>query len=240
MTAEAPSAQPARSSSSGLRHHIGSTADEALGRKDRHHPVHPTRGGVAGNALLTAWTGLIILALSLAQLLTLFDVTGLISWHVAIGALLTPVAVAKTATTGWRLMRYYSHHDAYAESGPPPLLLRILGPVVVASTLSLLASGIWLIIDGQSSAKQPIVTLLGSQIDWVSVHAAIFWVWIVAASLHLIARLVPALRIVTGRHAPEVDSVPARALRLLWFAAMTGASAALAVVLVGMDSSWQR
>ena len=43
----------------------------------------PRTGGPAGNAALTAWTGLTLLVLSVAELLTLFNVTGLISWHVA-------------------------------------------------------------------------------------------------------------------------------------------------------------
>src|ERR1700750_2681579 len=113
---------------------VGDAVAEAIGRERRDNPVLPTTGGPAGNALLTAWTGLVLLVLSVGELLTLFDVRGLISWHVAIGALLIPPALMKTASTGWRLSRYYAGHPAYRESGPPPLLLRLLGPLVVLST----------------------------------------------------------------------------------------------------------
>ena len=57
-------------------------------------------GGPAGNAVLTAWTGLTLLVPGVAELLTLFDVRGLITWHVAMGALLVPPALVKTGSTG--------------------------------------------------------------------------------------------------------------------------------------------
>lgn len=62
-------------------------------------------------------------------MITLLDVGGLISWHVVIGTLLIPPALLKTASTGWRIARYYSGTPPYRQAGPPPMLLRILGPV---------------------------------------------------------------------------------------------------------------
>jgi len=52
-----------------------------------------------------------LLVASVAELLTLVNVNGLLSWHVAIGALLVPPALMKTTSTGWRTARYYT--------GPP-------------------------------------------------------------------------------------------------------------------------
>jgi len=72
----------------------------ALGRARRSDPVLPRTGGPAGNARLTAWIGLGLLIAFLAELVTLLDVAGLISWHIIIGVLLVPPALAKTATTG--------------------------------------------------------------------------------------------------------------------------------------------
>lgn len=80
----------------------------AAGRTHRADAVLPGTGGPAGNAQLTAWLGLVLLALFLAQLVTLLDVRGLISWHLAIGLLLVPPALVKMATTGWRMARYYT------------------------------------------------------------------------------------------------------------------------------------
>ena len=101
--------------------HVSETVSVALGREHRHDPVLARTGGPAGNAVLTAWTGLVLLVLGVAELLTLINIRGLISWHVAVGALLIPPALAKTASTGWRIVRYYRASPAYAEAGPPPL-----------------------------------------------------------------------------------------------------------------------
>src|SRR5215471_4616849 len=118
---------------------------EATGRTHRPDEALPG-GGPAGNARLTAWVGLVLLALFLAELVTLLDVRGLVSWHVAIGLLLIPPAIVKTVSTGWRIARYYTGSRPYRDAGPPPLLLRILGPLVVFSTLAVLASGLVLIV----------------------------------------------------------------------------------------------
>lgn len=94
----------------GLPPVLADVVSEAFGQSSRPDPVLPGTGGPAGNAHLTAWTGLVLLALSLAELVTLLDVQGLISWHVVIGTLLIPPALLKTGSTGWRIVRYYRGH----------------------------------------------------------------------------------------------------------------------------------
>jgi hypothetical protein len=209
---------------------------DATGREARDNPVLPGTGGPAGNALLTAWTALVLLVLSVAELLTLFDVRGLISWHVALGALLVPPAVMKTASTGWRMARYYAGVASYRQAGPPPLLLRLLGPLVVVSTLGLLGTGVLLVMLGKDRSRQSLFTLLGLRVDWLTAHQGFFAVWAVAAGLHLLGRIVPALRATVVRGSVAV--VPGRWTRVLWFVAMVASAAALAVVLVHADGSW--
>jgi hypothetical protein len=210
---------------------------EATGREARDNAVLPRTGGPAGNALLTAWTALVLLVLSVAELLTLFDVRGLISWHVALGALLVPPAVMKTVSTGWRMTRYYLGNPAYREGGPPPLLLRLLGPLVVVSTLGLLGSGVLLVLLGEERSRQSLVSLLGFRLDWVSAHQGFFVVWVGAVGLHLLGRIVPALRLTVLTGGPAT-SVPGRWTRLLWFVTMAASAAALSVALVHADGSW--
>lgn len=222
----------------GRRDGLQDTILEALGRVDRDNRLLPGTGGPAGNALLTAWTGLVILLLSIAELLTLFDVRGLISWHVAIGALLVPPALAKTASTTWRMVRYYLHNEHYRHAGPPPLPLRLLGPLVVLSTLGLLGSGVLLVLFGQDRSHRQLFSVLGFQLDWIGVHQGLFGFWAVSAGLHLLGRLIPGLRITSGPRARSVGPVPARLARGTWFAAMLLAATALAVVLVRSDDSW--
>src|SRR5690349_19801876 len=135
-----------------LQRAVAGTLAEATGREARDNPVLPGSGGPAGNSLLTAWTALVLLVLSVGELLTLLDVHGLISWHVALGALLVPPAAMKTASTTWRFASYYLGRTPYRQAGPPPLLMRLLGPLVVVSTLGLLGTGVLLVLLGESRA----------------------------------------------------------------------------------------
>jgi hypothetical protein len=212
------------------------TADvlaEATGRRHRTQPVSPGGGGPAGNARLTAVTGLVLLAGFLAELVTLLDVSGLIDWHVAIGVLLVPPALLKTASTGWRIVRYYTGSRAYRASGSPPMLLRLLGPVVVLSTLGLLGSGLALIALGPDASRHILVRALGQRVDAVTVHQAFFAAWAVATGLHLLARLAPAIAL-AGRGV----AVPGGRRRVAAIAGTLVAAAIAAVLLVGAASAW--
>ncbi|MEO6509533.1 MAG: hypothetical protein ABIO16_00980 [Nocardioides sp.] len=209
---------------------------EAAGRGGRNNPVVAGTGGPAGNALLTAWTALVLLVLSVAELLTLFNVRGLLSWHVALGALLIPPAGMKTASTGWRMVRYYRGNPTYRRSGPPPMLLRLLGPLVVASTLGLLGTGVLLVVLGEERSRQSPLDLAGWRVDWVTAHQALFAVWVGAVGPHLLGRIVPAVH--TTMFADRPVRVPGRWTRILWFVVMTASAAAIAVVLVHADGSW--
>ena len=216
---------------------VAEAVAQALGREGRTDPVLARTGGPAGNALLTAWTALVLLGCSIAELLTLVDVNGLITWHVAIGALLVPPALIKTASTGWRMARYYTKTPSYLDAGPPPVLLRLLGPLVVASTLGLLGSGVVVVLLGPTRAQTALVTVLGFRIDTVTLHQGFFAVWAVVTGLHLLGRIVPALRItMVVRGGPAV--IPGSRARWLLLTAMAVSSIALAVVLVHADHSW--
>ena len=101
---------------------------EAVGQNHRDDPVLPWTGGPAGNAVLTAWTGLVVLGLSLAELVTLLSVHRLIGWHVVIGTLFVPPATLKTASVGWRIIRYYGRDANYRQAGPPRCCCGFWGP----------------------------------------------------------------------------------------------------------------
>src|SRR4051812_4822369 len=192
-----------------LRAEALAVVDEATGRGHRTDPVLAGSGGPAGNARLTAWTGLVLLALLVGELVTLLDVRGLISWHVVIGVLLVPFALLKTATTGWRIVRYYTGSRPYRSAGPPPLLLRVLGPLVVAATLGVLGSGVLLILLGEERSRSTLLTVLGQRVDWVSLHQGLFVVFAVAPGLPLLARLVPALTLASARMRRRFPGRPA-------------------------------
>jgi len=218
---------------------LADTLAEAIGRERRDDPVLPGTGGPAGNAALTAWTAIVLLVVSFAEGLTLFDVHGLMSWHVALGALLIPPALLKTASTGWRMVRYYVGSPPYRTAGPPPLLLRLLGPLVVVSTLGLLASGVVLILLGPDTSHHSVVSVLGLGFDWSGLHKAFFAVWFGVMTLHVLGRILPALRI-TRTSAADGTPVPGGWARALLLVAVVASAAALAVALVHADGSWAR
>ncbi|MDX2968578.1 hypothetical protein PWY87_17285 [Kribbella solani] len=205
------------------------TLAEATGRRLRADPDEPRTGGPAGNARLTAWTGLVLLVLFLAEIVTLLDLEDLISWHIAVGALLVPPALVKTATTGWRILRYYTGRPTYRQAGPPPMPLRVLGPVVVGSTLGLLGTGLALVAVGSQAATNPLLVLGGQEIDFLALHKVATAVWVVATGLHTVDRIVPALRItgISG-HATRLAGRKARIVIL----SLTLAVAALTAVLL--------
>lgn len=61
--------------------------------------------------------------------------------HAAIGLALMPVVLLKAGSTGWRFAKHYRGHRACGRRGAPPAYLRILGPVLIAGTVVLAASG---------------------------------------------------------------------------------------------------
>jgi len=209
----------------------------AVGRARRGDPVLPRTGGPAGNARLTAWIGLGLLIAFLAELVTLLDVTGLISWHIVIGVLLVPPALVKTATTGWRILRYYTGNRAYRQAGPPPLLLRLLGPVVVLTTLAVLGTGLVLIAVGPDATFTPLLTAAGQQISWLTLHQVTFIAWGVATGLHVLARTVPAARLALASESRSTRVAGTLARSLTLFATVVLAIVA-AVIILRLSGAW--
>ena len=205
---------------------------EATGRRHRTDAVIPGGGGPAGNARLTAVTGLVLLAGFVAELVTLLDVSGLIDWHVAIGVLLVPPALLKTASTGWRMIRYYAGSQVPGIRSAA-VLLRLLGPVVVLSTLGLLGSGLALVALGPDASRHTLVRALGQRVDAITVHQAFFACWSVATGLHVLARLAPAMAL-AGRRA----AVPGGRRRFAAVAVTLVVAAIAAVLLLGAAAAW--
>ena len=102
--------------------------------------------GASGNARLTAANAAVLLVLLAAEGVTILRVRQLLSPHVFIGVVLIPPVLVKVGSTTWRFARYYTGAPAYRRKGPPPVLLRLLGPVVVILTLVLLFSGVGLLL----------------------------------------------------------------------------------------------
>ncbi len=139
--------------------------------------------GPPGNERLTTSVGLVLLVLLTAEALTTISLHTYLSVHIFLGMLLLAPVALKLATTGWRFMRYYTNSRPYRLEGPPRLLLRLLAPLLVASTLTLFGSGVALILVGHGGG--PLLT----------VHAASFAVWGALMVIHILAYLTRAVRV---------------------------------------------
>ena len=197
---------PAASSMSRV---VSDVVASASGSELRDDPVEPRTGGPAGNARLTAWAGLLLLVGFLAEMFTLVSLQSMLSAHILIGAVLIPLVILKTATTGWRILRYYLGSEAYRIAGPPPLLLRVLGPLVVLTGLAVLGSGLALIPLGTASFNS-LVTIAGQRIDALTIHKICFVLWLFVTGAHVLARTIPAVQLTASRREPHLPGRIAR------------------------------
>jgi hypothetical protein len=164
--------------------------------------------GVIGNARITGTFGAVVFVLLFVEGLTVLRVGSLISMHVFVGMLLVPFVVVKMASTGYRFMRYYAGRAAYADKGPPPLILRLLGPVVVGTTVTLLATGIGAL-------------LTHGRARWLLLaHKISFVLWFGAMTIHVLW------------HALETPALAVADLRLAARRQVPGATARIALVVV--------
>ena len=175
-------------------------------------------GGATGNSRLTAATGAVLFVLLAVEGATLISLQTFLSWHIFVGMLLVPIVLLKLASTSYRFLRYYTRHHEYVAAGAPQIVLRLLGPIVVLSTVGLFATGVALAGLGPGTA------LL------LPLHQASFAVWVGAMSLHVLGHIreVPSLAASDFR-GRAVDGARVRTL-LLAAAIVAGAIVAVATV----------
>jgi hypothetical protein len=140
--------------------------------------------GVESNARLTGGSAALLLVLLAAEGVTVLRVRALLSLHVFLGMVLVPPVLLKIGSTTWRFVRYYVGEPEYRGKGPPPLLLRVLGPAVVILTVLLLASGVGLVI-GPRSLRHSLLFL----------HKASFVLWFGAMTIHVLGHLLETARL---------------------------------------------
>lgn len=206
----------------------------ALGHEHRSDPTTGSTGGPAGNARLTAWLGLLLLVAFVLECITLVSLGSMIALHIVVGVLLVALVIAKTATTGWRILRYYTGDPHYRDAGPPPLLLRLFGPLVVLGGLAVLGTGLALVALG-SAARSALFSVGPFRVDAVTLHQAAFLLWLVVTIPHTLTRLVPAVQLALGRRRAALPRSGAL-LRVVAVAAVLAAGAVAAGVVVDDDS----
>src|SRR5436853_528022 len=97
---------------------------------------------VVGNERLTALISLVLLVLISVELVTSAFLRLWLPTHTVVGVLFAGPLLVKMGATGWRFLRYYTGAPAYVRRGPPPVILRLLGPVLLVTTLVMVGSGI--------------------------------------------------------------------------------------------------
>jgi hypothetical protein len=185
-------------------------------------------GGTEGNALLTAVTGAVLLGLLAVEGLTIVLLGQLLWVHLFVGLVLIPPTLLKLASTGYRFVRYYAGTRRYRRRGPPHTLLRATAPLLVASTLAVLASGVILLLAGP--AVRPTA---------LPIHKLSFFAWLAAFGVHLLGHLPGLPRALRGAHAAPTAAPRAGAAgRRLALAAALATGVVLALVLIPDFAAW--
>ena len=137
------------------------------------------RAGSKCNERLTAILAILLLITLFVVGLTVPLAQSQTRLHVILGTLVIPPILAKVASTVWRIIKYYSGDADYVEKGPPFILLRLLGPILVVLTVVMVFSGLGLVVWAPRS--------MYSQLWFL--HRASFVLWFFAMAFHVLAHL---------------------------------------------------
>jgi hypothetical protein len=187
-------------------------------------------GGTLGNERLTAATGILLVVLLAVIGVTLLRLRSLISVHLFIGLVLIPPVALKMASTGYRFTRYYTADRVYRERGAPPLVLRLIAPIVIASSIAVLATGVALLFVGPDSAG--ILRAL---------HKASFIVWVAFTSLHVLGHLPDLQKTFLTRRGDRFEYnhlAAGRTGRIISIAGALIAGVVMAIVLIPHYGAW--
>jgi hypothetical protein len=146
----------------------------------------------AGNERLTATTAVLLLLLLAAEGVTILSIRPLLSAHIVIGLLLIPPIALKLLSTGYRFLRYYTGNAAYVAKGPPHVLMRLLAPLLVATTLTVLGTGVAMLALGPRHDRDLLVGL----------HKTSFVLWFCLMGVHVLVYAPRLPRLVLSGRAP--------------------------------------
>ena len=157
-----------------------------------------------GNEQLTALAGILLIVFLAIEGATLLNLRALLTVHAFVGMFLLPIVALKLGSTGWRMARYYLGKEEYVRRGPPAFPLRmVVAPVVVASTLVLFGTGVYLLAVHETQGTA------------VGLHKASFIVWLASTSIHVFARLGRMLAALRSRYPGLVVRVGVVAVTLV-------------------------
>ncbi len=172
-------------------------------------------------------TGAVLLVGFAAEGATILSIRHLLALHFLLGMLLIGPVALKIGSTVYRFFRYYTGAAPYVRKGPPAPLLRLIGPLVILTSVVVLGTGVMLAVAGPGSSQ-----------PWLMLHKASFILWFGVMTVHVLAyapRLPRLLLQGGGRAAGAIPGGPAR--WLLLGAALAG-GILVAVATVHLSAQW--
>jgi hypothetical protein len=172
-------------------------------------------------------TGAVLLILLAVECYTILRIGRLLTLHVFLGMLLLGPVTLKAGSVLYRFFRYYTGSAPYRRKGPPALLPRLIGPIIMLLTACVFGSGIMAAIVGPS---------FGPASGWLFVHRISFIAWLFFIAIHLIA-YVPRLPRLLATEARGV--LGDRRTRLALLIASLLGGLLIAILTVHLAGRWQ-
>jgi hypothetical protein len=193
----------------------------------RHRRSVPATGP-EGNEHLTAMTGAVLLVGFAIEGVTILELHRLLWLHFAVGFLLIGPVLLKIGSTLYRFGRYYARSEPYVRKGPPAPLLRVLGPLVVLTSLAVLATGVVLAVAGPGSG------------NWLFLHKASFVLWFGVMTVHVVAHAprLPRLLAPNLSRGPVPARSPGAVARYLALSGALAGGIAVAAFASHLSSQW--
>jgi hypothetical protein len=189
-------------------------------------PVSTT--GVEGNEKLTAVTGALLLVGFAVEGLTILSIHRLLFLHFLVGLLLIGPVLLKIGSTTYRFVRYYAGSLPYVRKGPPSPVLRLLGPLVVLTSVAVIGTG-------------TVLALVGRNATWLFLHKASFVLWFGVMTVHVLIYAPRLPTMLTSRAGPGSGAgtaVPGRAGRWLLLAASLAVGVGVAAITMHISTYW--
>ena len=154
------------------------------------------------NERMTAIAGALLFLFIIVELFITASLDGLTTEHVFAGILISGPLVVKMFSTGYRFFRYYTKSPEYVKSGPPNIILRLLAPFLVLTTILVFISGYGLAFGHDDK-------LFGK------IHAFCVPLWIALVAVHAYAYIRKVPRLIAKDWSRYTNrQVPGRNVRL--------------------------
>jgi hypothetical protein len=185
--------------------------------------------GTEGNEKLTAMTGAVLLAGFAVEGFTILGVRRMMFLHFFVGMLLIGPALLKIGSTLYRFARYYMGSAPYVRRGPPSPVLRLLGPLVILTSVAVIGTGVMLAVTGPGNGQ------------WLFLHKASFILWFGVMTIHVLnyAPLLPRMLAARpGRRAGKMPELFIGSGRWLALAASLAVGVAIAAFTAQLSAKW--